>query len=104
MTMNVCIFEYFLKFFLFLKLNDFIVKCSTVLVAETEPIDDEPMPEIEKPRSPSPIEETVATEQPTSSRTGAFVTEPENEFDLEPANPLEDSILDSSGSSLPDAM
>lgn len=83
---------------------------NTVLVPETEPIDDdESIPEIEKPRSPTPKpepieDETVATEQPTSSRASAIVTAPENEFDLEPANPLEDSILDSSGSSLPDAM
>lgn len=82
---------------------------NTVLVPETGPVDGEPTPEIERPRSstpkPEPIVETVATEQqPTSSSASAIVTEPENEFDLEPANPLEDSILDSSGSSLPDAM
>lgn len=81
---------------------------NTVLVPETEPVDGEPSPEIERPRSstpkPEPIVETVATEQPTCSSASAIVTEPENEFDLEPANPLEDNILDSSGSSLPDAM
>lgn len=60
-------------------------------------------------KTPSPEPEPMAEENieptpPQPSASNNVVDEPENEFDLEPANPVEDDSLELSETSLPDAL